>query len=221
MAKTKSKKSNMFSLDIVKNFAEGFKPDSLIADGLALLTPVLYTIPATVFGMSGWTGLIFSFALPYMVGKAFRIPSMCHAAVGIAAQHIIYTKAGGAIKDVLGKPIWAFNTSAVYDGNTPPSSTPPSSTPPISSTTPINGLSDYQYVKAGGETLLAYNPAEIAAKAVRMDTEGLPPEPRGTETINDFINVPVTGDISARLNDGLATGNNRGRRNMSRVRPLY
>lgn len=183
-----------FSFNLKQNFKAGFSKNSVIDDGLALLSPVLYTVVPTLFGLSGWTGLLVGFSVPYLLGKALNVPSMCHAAVGIAGQHIMYVKGNGTVNQVLGKPIWAFG-----DGN---NSLTPSTSPAVSTAITgqtVQGLADYQTITAGGQTFAAYNPAEIASQAY---------EPAGTTTINDYIQ-PSTGQSTLADGGGVGWGNSR------------
>ena len=186
-----------FSFNVKANFKAGFSKNNVIDDGLALLSPVLYTTVPTLFGLSGWTGLLVGFSVPYLLGKALNVPSMCHAAVGIAGQHIMYVKGNGTVNQVLGKPIWAF-------GETSNSLTPANPIVPISpiidpaTGQPMKGLADYQTITAGGQSFAAYNPAEIASQAY---------EPAGTTTISDYIQ-PQTGQ-STLADSGTGWSNSR------------
>lgn len=170
--------SKRFSTNFKVNLKKGFAKDSLIDDACALGAPVLYTILPTVLGLSGWMAMFVGFIVPYGLGKLFNIPSLGHAAIGIAITHLIYSKGGKTVNDLLSKPIWTLGTGTGYDSQV---SNTPILQPGTEAT--MNGLQDVQFINAGNEQLQAYNPEEIAEQAYNI------PEEAGTSTIDDFIRV--------------------------------
>ncbi len=167
--------SKIFNFNFKQNFKQGFGKDSLIADACALITPLFYTVVPTFFKLSGAVAMLVGAGVPYLLGKALNVPSMSHAALAIAGQHAIYVYGGGVVQDVLGQPIWSLR-----EINSTPAAPISPILPPIAA--PVNGLNGYQRISANGDTLMAYNPSEIAQQAISYE------EP-GTSTINDYVRV--------------------------------
>lgn len=178
--------SKIFNFNFKQNFKTGFSKPALIGDALALLTPVLYTVVPTFLKLSGTVAALVGGGLPYLIGKALNVPSMCHAAIGITAQHFLYVKGGGIVNDLLGAPIWSLREI----NGTPDTATTTSSPLTPGTTSQINGLRGFQRVSANGDSLMAYSPNEIARQAAIV------PEDPGTSTINDFVRVASPGALA-------------------------
>lgn len=187
-----------YSFQIKANVKQGFGKEALIEDLLALTVPFWYTLAPTLLGLEGAVGMLVGAGVPYAVAKMLNAPSVGHAALGIAGQHLMYSYAGGSVEKFVGKPIWRFSDSVNgFQNNTTVSANPL----PVS----VQGLSDAQYIQSGGEVLQAYNPNEIDAQAHYVQ------EPMSTTGINDIIDV-ASGRSTMLSDGGLSWGSSRQRK---------
>ncbi|MBK9249351.1 MAG: hypothetical protein IPM69_14870 [Ignavibacteria bacterium] len=172
-----------FSYNIKANIKVGFGKEALIDDLSALAVPLVYTLLPTVLNVQGWLAMFIGFAVPYAAGKLFNMPGVCHAALAVAGTHLIYAKGQGMITNAFSRPIWTLTPASEFGQ---PSITQDGTTP---AGVPIQGLSGTQYITAGNEKLVTYNPREIEQQAYPV------PEPMSTSTIGDFVedtSVPVS-----------------------------
>ncbi|MFN8358587.1 MAG: hypothetical protein U0264_01615 [Candidatus Kapaibacterium sp.] len=169
-----------FSYNIKANIKVGFGKEALIDDLSALAVPLVYTLLPTVLNVQGWLAMFIGFAVPYAAGKIFNMPGVCHAALAVAGTHLIYAKGQGMITNAFSRPIWTLTPSADYgQASTNQATTTQAVTAPAG--VPIQGLSGTQYITAGTEKLITYNPREIEQMAFPV------PEPVSTSTIGDFV----------------------------------
>ncbi len=184
MARAKDKR---FNFNIVANVKEGFGVPAIVDDLIAIGVPIFYTLAPTVVGLSGVPAMLLGAGVPYIAGKMLNLPSLCHAAIGVALTHLVYTKGGGLIQQLLSKPVWRFSETTAggeWASNTQNSGTGTTAGQPTTAS-PVSGIGyiTTETVSAGGEDILAYNPNEIERMAHSVQ------EPIGTSTINDFVRM--------------------------------
>ena len=83
----------------------------------ATLAAVPYTLPATLLGLSGPTGMITSIASALGVAILLGSKPMLYGSAAIAAQHALYVFGSGTINDVTGKAPWTYS-GQTYVGDT-------------------------------------------------------------------------------------------------------
>ena len=99
MAKSRSRKPK-FDVGF-KNVQLAVTQPEIIKDGIALaLTPLLYIIPASVFKLKGWVGLIVSFGITWLTGAFFGLNRVKTGAFILAGAHIIWGKGSGTLADM-------------------------------------------------------------------------------------------------------------------------
>ena len=100
-----------FSLSVRQNFKHSVSKNELTDDATALLAVIPWILPATFFGLNGWMGLLVSFASTWGLGAAFNIPGLRRGAWALAAVQIVYANFSQQISDVVGKPVWRFDSN--------------------------------------------------------------------------------------------------------------
>lgn len=101
-----------FSAKFGANLKRGFSTPELIDDASALLAVPVYAGLPMLFKLEGYPALAVGAGGAYVLGKLFDIPAMGHAALGIAAYHIL-TDNNDKVQEMTGKSLFALNPQKV------------------------------------------------------------------------------------------------------------
>ena len=100
-------------LNIKANIKKATNKTEVKQDMTGLIAIPLYLIPATILRLSGWTGLIASFAVTWFTGAMFDIPSVRRNAWGMAGLHLVYGQGSGMINNLFGAPPWQIQGTGI------------------------------------------------------------------------------------------------------------
>jgi hypothetical protein len=93
-------------LNIKANFKKSTKGPEVKSDAWALLAAPLWILPSSLLKLSGWAGLLASFAATWLTGAFFDIQGLRRGAWALGGTHLLYTKGSGFITGTLKIPLW-------------------------------------------------------------------------------------------------------------------